>query len=765
MAGRLFAAWLGWCAWVGLASWSGRAPSAGDGASPAPQDPIKFSHAQHVAETWFLPGTDEVWRDCRGCHQFSDKNEVSAPQQVCGECHVNGTLTPAFLAGWQQDLRGYRGRTRDAFRHHTHTMLECRECHLRPDVIRLKDFDIFTGPGQCVRCHAPGAAAAPGKDGQAYGLFRTWRLFKGATDEAVAKDLGIPFFPPVTAERSEQLAKDLHTKFAGPTGGLNTTPLNVGGTFDHYDHGEIACVDCHANIPAASATGVGTGQIPEKGCTTCHHSDANKKPLARAPQKAATERPLNSLGAFEHRDHFAFLGGAQQKQGVATPAAYEQLRKDERGGCAVCHVQDKKGIGQPLPDFPFDAANSKNRYLDCVGCHDVPGWRTGEAKNKLVLHDSTDGVSDGKTSGWNGCANCHVFGGTNFKTQRPEVAVERFTARTFEFSTNTHPYISTKPGTAGGISACKECHRAAVPELPSRLERRPFRHATHVPADWEAKDCTSCHPLASTAMDSAALSQDFRTYSLTGCVTCHVGAGVREIAVDTPAAVPPPPQPRQVVAFPHGPHVAKGKKCNECHELAADGVDALTKLQAKDCSQCHDHKLETEGPKTEVVFGDEVGSCVKCHHGDKPTEATALRLPSRRGSPAAATDPLYNAPQTSFAGFLDTQYHPLDVACTECHKAALSPDKEIADKGWFGYQVPRADHLSATFAKRVHEGQALKSPQACLQCHWVPRSGLQSNVNGGTPEEQTLRKNPMSPATRKKFGNDRKGYPGTQSNG
>lgn len=781
MDGRLLAAVVGWCGFalfaslrdpVAAAEQSAAAPERGmtqpggvvvQAAVPQQQGKVAFSHAQHVGDAWFNPANAEVWRDCRGCHQFDEKRQVSAPQQYCDECHGDGNLITAYKKGWEQDLAKSGTKTRAAFRHHTHTMLECRECHLRPDVDRLNDFDIFTGPGQCVRCHAPGAAAAPDpKDPEKkpYHVFRTWRLFRGALDAKTAGELGIPTFTPPQPAGYADYAQKLNTVFAGPKGGLNTTKLEVGGDFDHYDHGDIECVSCHTNVKSASATEIGTGQIPQDGCNKCHYSDAKKTGVRPAPGSKTEVRPLHALGTFLHGDHFAFVANGKQKEGVATAKAYELLRNPQ-DACAVCHVQSKAGIGVATDDFPFfpdEVKNSKNRYVECIVCHDVAAWKTTEQKGGLVLHDSTDGKLDGNGGSWQGCANCHVFGAKDFARERPMVQVARITSPTFEFSANTHPYITTATGTRRELGDCKECHRAKVPELPSRLERRQFRHATHLPAQPDAKDCLGCHPTASKAEDAGALAVEFRTYTLAGCKTCHLGGTVQEVGRDGP------PAERAVEKFPHGPHVAEGAKCTDCHAPDAKGEDITTLPKAKDCSQCHDH--QPGGPKAEQLFGDAVGSCVKCHHGDQPGQATTLALPAVRGSTAAANDPRYNAPQSAFAGFLDTQYHPEDVACTECHRAALSPDREIADKGWFGIKLAREDHLFVAGKKKgVHDGQPQKAPQACLQCHWVPRSGLKAAVHGGTAEERAWRQDPMSPATRARFGNDRKGYPGKRANG
>jgi hypothetical protein len=340
---------------------------------------------------------------------------------------------------------------------------------------------------------------------------------------------------------------------------------------------------------------------------------------------------------------------------------------------------------------------------------------------------------------------------------RPLVGVTRQTERTFQFSRHTHPDI-TQPGVARSgrieLADCKQCHRARVNELPSRIEQRPFRHDTHLPANPTAQDCQQCHPNATGAATGPLLGgADGRTYSLQACASCHWGGEVKE--VDRLEA----PPLRAVVAFPHGPHVAAGASCTDCHEPGAGGRDYGTKPKALDCTQCHDH--QPGGPKAERLLGDEVQSCAACHHQDLAGKPPVLAVPARRGSPAAATDPRYRSQQTVFAGFADSQFHPLGKDCTECHRAVLQPDGR-----WPGLRVKREDHLFTT-STSPHAGAASKEPAECLRCHWKPMDGgrFEAAVVGPESELLDLRRRPSSEATRLRFGNDARGYPGTAQAG
>ncbi len=730
-------------------------------ALPGPQDPPSkpFLHKQHVPKAWVASPT-EYWRDCRGCHRFDEKHPVSTPQEECASCHVPTkvanapvpTLVPAFDAGWQKDLSGHRTRTRDAFRHHTHAMLECRECHLpEADDFTVAAPWLNSGPGQCVRCHDPSRVDAT--------VAGSLKWFQGALDKRVAADLDVPYYEPLADKAA--LAKRLVDVFAAADAGINRPPLPPGGDFDHGDHVGLLCSACHTDIVTASATQVGTGSIPAEGCKQCHFLDAQRTPVRTAPKAGQSPRDLQSLGAFAHADHFRWQqpGGAK-KPGVCSEAAYQLLeRKDGQAAdsCAACHAYTQTVPGRGERNFPFGTAQSRETYLGCMVCHEVPGWQTGETK-AAPRHASTGAkVADAAASHWAGCVRCHEFGQPDLGKLRPTDQVARMTERTFTFPANTHPDItrigSERAAAAGRPAAqdCTECHRAKVPALSSRLLQKQFTHASHLAANATAAACLECHPSAGTATDTAALgAAGQRTYTLQGCNKCHWGGDVTEAEGSAPS-------PRAVVRFPHGPHVGAGKQaCSECHEAGGDGRDIVTKPAALACTQCHDHR--TGGPKTEAIFDDAVTSCARCHH-DAPIAAgqrAIASVPPIRGSEAARTDRRYRTDQSTFAGFTDSQFHPVGVACAECHKANdLKP-----------LPLPVTVHLAAVRPAKtsVHAEAGFTSPPDCLRCHWkTAGQGWPDAVRAstGTEQEKAFRRDPNDAKTRSVFGNLKEGYPGS----
>ena len=183
----LLAAWL---VTLCAATWSVDSPLFGSrivgpqGQAPRPE-PKKFSHTQHVQSRWLDRGHQRgVSRLPRMPPLQARTKPVSSPQAECDKCHTGAGRLQRKFGEWQQDLSGYRTRTGPAFRHYSHAMLECRECHEPKAGFVFDDFDIFTGPGQCARCHQQDRAADAAK---------SMRFFAGASaSDDVARAVGLP---------------------------------------------------------------------------------------------------------------------------------------------------------------------------------------------------------------------------------------------------------------------------------------------------------------------------------------------------------------------------------------------------------------------------------------------------------------------------------------------------------------------------------------------------------------------------------------------
>ncbi|MCK5944605.1 MAG: hypothetical protein KAI24_21635, partial [Planctomycetes bacterium] len=621
----------------------------------------------------------------------------------------------------------------------THGMLECRECHAM-DVDRIRgSLPLRTGPGQCARCHEASQARA---------AVDSMRWFAPATEsDELARACGLAEKFTVPSDK-DAYAQRLDRVFAGEGEGINAL-LEVGGAgFVHGDHLSIDCTACHDGIQGAAADGVGTGAIAAQGCADCHQRAGGAAARVAAPKRS--RRASFALGAFAHADHYP----ETRTEGVCKQDAYAPLASGDSATCQHCHVYDPERPGFAGRDFPFDGASSKHRYRDCQHGHAVPGWSTGElAAGKPALHGSS---GDDGASGWAAaqCVACHEFGEPDMSGNRPEVEVRRWAERTFVFTGQTHPFVtSAEPGSPAVQDDCRKCHRAVVPALPSRLIEKTFRHETHLPpagTELTSADCVQCHRSAETSASTGTLATDFRTYDVAVCKTCHRGGEIREdVAADER------PQPRAAVAFPHGPHAA-AMDCAACHDRGAENM--VTRPSALRCNECHDHVADDDGPRTEYLFGDEVRSCAKCHH--RPDQPDVADVPAIRGSAAAVADARYGVETAEFAGFTDRQFHPLGSDCTTCHRA-----NAVESGGRLQLRPIVAEARNFVFASKrgaFHDGQPkeqlrqqLENQEAgCMSCHWK---------DFGTLGEWSVF--PESPTQRARLGNQFQNWPGLKAKG
>lgn len=715
----------------------------------APQGKAKppaFKHNDHVIAGWAQSDVAEVFRDCRGCHRFGPEARISAPQDHCASCHYGtGALDTVFEGKSQKRLEDFASRTRSSFQHHTHGMLECRECHHLDEGRRRipGSLPLSTGPGECARCHEASQAR------QAAGSLR-WFL-PVTKDAELAKAIGLPGTFTVPTDL-DQYAKTLDEVFSAEGAGINVL-LDAGGDFTHGDHLKIDCTSCHQGIEEAAANGVGAANIVAKGCGDCHKRSPTQD--ARFAPVKKQLRDSFALGAFAHADHFR----KEQKDGVCSKQAYDAIAD---GSCAACHTYSPEREGFVGRDFPFDGESSKHRYQDCQECHDVVGWNTGETASDPShppLHGST---SPQNVSGWDGeqqsCTACHAFGEPDMAGNRPKQEVRRWADRTFVFSGQTHPYITEAAfGEAAVKKDCKDCHRAVVPSLPSRLIEKKFRHATHLPGgDLTQDNCKTCHKTAGKATSSAALAVDYRTYDVAYCTKCHLGGTIAEDL--QPKAEP---VARSVVAFPHGPHASK-VDCMKCHDRGQQ--DMGTSAAALDCKQCHDHKKGDDGIDTEYLFGEQK-TCGKCH---TESGTDLVRVPAIRGSKAVGADARYGIEQAVFAGFRDTQFHPSRSDCATCHRARVQ-EVEVNGKTVERLEPIRTGIANFVFSRRKGDfhpraGQNSKAElkerlgnreAGCMSCHW-------KEFNNSLEEHGIF---PEAAQQRRDLGNQFRNFPGLKSKG
>lgn len=677
--------------------------------------PAVFTHRSHVQQAWFEGNQPEVERDCRGCHGFG-REGVRDPQQVCASCHYEAfRLDPA--PGYEETLAELRSAVAVVgFEHVEHGSLACRTCHLKANLEGKlqrgsrpsEDLPIPSGFNLCARCHGAESrfeemrAVAPGNvlfgrvpaEGWEQGFFARLDAEPGMGPERVG-----PFEHGqhvLDVARVEPLA----TFFDAPR------------TSAPHPAADSTCSTCHVPTTRALATELFEKEWDDASCGDCHLSRKGPIRFERLP----AEVPSLTALTFAHRDHLE-LGAWKTARDQASSQAYDDI---ERRSCFACHAPEAQGVD-------FGLSRRDWSYAGCVTCHDAGPW-VGASRTT----DPERGWSHGE---WGSCTRCHDYTGSDMRTDRPAVTVDRRRPKAFRIRTQMHPDIS-----APLDDDCRTCHKAEAGALPSRVAEKAFRHATHLPpptADNRAdlvQRCQTCHgSRVGLSESSQELGARLRgeplgtgaelfglTYDPAACSQCHLGS--------PPEVVAWTPLTKEVVAFPHRPHLTPKAgsaplDCVSCHvgdtsTPAFLGGDLGVLPAAQRCQPCHVHDDGAGARITGPVTKKELAACRTCHLQRIPARAEAFERPHLAG--------------LAISGF---QVHPPERTCSECHLV----DPELASEREQG----KVNHIAATHDSPHGQGR----PENCLGCHW----------NGA---KDSMGENPEDPAVRKRLGALLGDYPG-----
>lgn len=646
-------------------------------AAARPQTPEKrpFPHRSHVSESWYdnigrpLPAPPrsnadwvkvEVARDCRGCHDFGEKDaagKITRPARsvlaTCEICHYEGVIALEITQGYERGLREGRG-SQSAFEHLDHGNMACRACHAPHSDELMDDFSTKTGVPACMECHTKG------------GESRTFEPLAGRTVD-LAK-LSVGFTEWLNADPSMSRADR--------------------GPYPHEVHlsreklaDKTACLGCHADVEDASATDLHLKEYTAEECADCHvQRDAPVR-----VDRAVTKWPSAAALTFAHEDH---LGSGVEDRQLAVAGSRAKIDAE---GCLTCHEHAARNTSAPdgtslPPTFVLSA--DRTGYAGCMSCHDVPHFRA---------------PNHGR---WDECTSCHAFGEGDPKTLRPKAAVDRIAVGdiAFQMDAQSHPGLAPKPD-----QDCAACHRASLPARPSRIAGRRFEHASHLGRDPQSTDCEVCHTGIAHSAQSAAIGSPWDavraeargierrlTFDSAVCTVCHPG-----IRVDPDSLTPP--ARRDVVAFGHADHMGKARDprsgelvtCSSCHAFdpSERGGDIGVRAEALTCVQCHQHDAE-HAAFTGGIGAEGVASCEHCHTSGLPRIGVPLEVDRVRVA--------LNGPQ----------HHPTDRACVECHVQELPGKLAPVSAVLATFPKPGGDRSPHTIAGRPGD-------KTCYDCHWA----------------------------------------------
>ncbi len=587
-----------------LIAW-GDGPGPAQGADETIVELKSFPHSNHVHESWLK---NEVPRDCRGCHDFDEKDGIREPEQTCVLCHYDfpdgkkALRVEGMIAGMRS--------TDSTFAHGDHLDLDCAACH-RP---KAKDLTypgvpdqmfIPKGLGWCVDCHDPKAAN-----------------------------------PSPKRSRDD----------AGFQQAINANPkmrANPNAVFRHSEHLSSAelkekknCARCHDSVAKAEAD-MGEQVYNAASCGDCHVNEAGKSlPFGIKTRKYVSGADL----AFYHSDHLS----------AEALKASGRLRDE---GCFACHqLGEREGRG--VSDYPLKRGYDK--YEQCAKCHgeeDVT-WRglKGSSAPQPVtwrIDDHAD-VSDRNT-----CIKCHVIGVPGaMKTTRVKRDSERSRPGVFEIKVQAHPHM-TGPNDKKNRD-CRSCHLAEADLIPSRIREKRFRHESHLDPKSDANaQCLTCHEMTGTdrpgLLELEGRDRRRLSYREDACTQCHRG-----VKLIQPSSWKSPLG--KTILFDHGDHVThpdKPLKCGECHVPGPEGDrEYAFAAGAKDCSKCHDHgeHAKDTGNRDQGY----VNGCVACHEVHEP------------GLPQPGTDLFASRVDIHSIKGAQFHPLPGEKRCADCHRPGFT---------------------------------------------------------------------------------------------
>ncbi|MCA8960994.1 MAG: hypothetical protein KDC38_10805 [Planctomycetes bacterium] len=612
-----------------------------------------FRHVKHVPSSWL---DQEYPRDCRGCHRYDEPERRDPSPALCRRCHYsvverNGETTVGMSVLPIRPGLFDKRQPGDPFDHRQHGLLECRSCH-DPRFVDGRPFGMLND--------IPDDMFLPQGAGFCIGCHDP--------------DPRYATHPQAPNEANRTSVNQRHCD------ALNRAPAlgpGVPKDFRHADHlteSELSdprtCARCHGQVAQAGVRDLADHEFSDASCTeTCHVASGG--PLTFVT--TTSEVRSMTAGSFPHDAHLG--AGALEKE----PRLAEQL-------CLACHAYD-------ATDRSFIVDPAMSSYDGCVSCH-------YHADAKVARHGEVDD-----------CQECHGVGEPPSKTARAMVDIRRRKPIRFAITSQAYDFITVGDGPID--ASCSKCHKAPVRELPSRIQLRPFNHATHLPADRSlvtAETCRACH--ADVAKTATSAEMDV-TFSLDACGRCH--KSMSQVEAEFPEEI----ETRRVVRFSHRAHV-ETRDCLECHNVPGspkDGVSAV-KPGALDCTACHDH--DEHADRTSEYSKQDIDNCQACHSSGIPAKGIGIMV-------ARAT----------VTGVTAQQYHPIGQACATCHdptiaKAIVAQTSQPPWENFGGDAVSPNTH----FEGRREWRRAVRF-QSDPSFHTTLAAGLApADVRAGTPEDR-----------------------------
>lgn len=635
-------------------------------------------------------------RECRVCHDYA--KGADAHLSGCEACHVDAKHLTVDLAP--------APTARRPFPHAEHLKdpaVTCFDCHRVKREMGWLEFTIpDAGLGALGVGGAPGGRQA---DFTCTDCHARHEPQGGTVEQDDRTGDGRPCAECHLGAR-EILPRTLR---AGPASGSAAAQR----PFLHADHGGAGanCDDCHSAVRASRTI---WDHDPTAGtaerCRSCHVDAGGRSLVGIASPPRTTKVPYRLFSNFPHDRHLGAKEGKVETSG------------DVADGCRTCHYPETaKGGKRPFADrAPSPEPVGRETLVDydaCTPCHQ-PWEVAGHGVGAWACFKCHGGAADAQGR----------LGMARSRAERGEIL------RGVGFDRHHHPGVTSSGGALAdssqpGGKQCRDCHVGDVAALASRLGKRTFAHAPHLPAAPSNADCLPCHTSSATASWSLDLERfdphlEPPTHAsgadglARGCLDCHVGARADQIGIATTV--------RLVPEFDHKNHVGgarwgggTGVPCVECHR-SGGAVGYETPADVADCTRCHSHdeRQPEKFARTREKTNDPAAAarCRFCHE-ELREQATPQRM----------------APRAHLSLLPGKQHHDKGGDCASCH--------ERDGAGGPAVYVERV--RKARIALSVHDDRALAGewfndprisragadPQGrtCMTCHRTePRGYLRA---------------------------------------
>lgn len=554
--------------------------------------------------------------------------------------------------------------------------------------------------------------------------------------------------------------------------------------FEHLDHDNLACRQCHAQSPTDPDSFEGATGMPS--CVVCHTEGGEERPYEALAGRTIDKQKIRA-GFLEWLDKDASMsapGRGPYPHDLHLPAE----RRDDAASCASCH-------GDVGAATALDLHMKEFRVQDCARCHVQKDGRPVQVEKAVETRasptalsfshadhlkgvaskDAPDRVGPGAQDriDTHGCLECHE------RSEHPAVAADgsaapptyavRADRDEYQDCMSCHDVAAFRAPHHGQWTSCAACHAleggthaafkarrptAAVDRLPAGAARFVVLSQNHPGVSGSVdQDCAACHRAPLRELPSRVSGARFEHASHLGpqptaqdCLACHKDAA----ASADPSGIGLAWDPARAEAAPLESRASfEMTGCAACHpgirldprgapqsarrETVVFGhaahmrkaVDPRTGKPVS-CTSCHDFDAQARGAAMGVRA--EALACTQCHaHDDAHMAATGGVGAAEAASCVRCHKdalPPFDAPaqvQRVRIALQGAQHHPLDKGCFDCH--LQEPPGRLA----------AVTAVLASFPGGMQQHKDGR-PSGCADCHWAkaPPGFPEAVVDGRT---------------------------------